>query len=148
MKPARILLIPAAMAITAACSTSPTSDAADPSASGGSPAAESSSTSGPYDAEPYCELTRRLESAGEKTFADLGRNATPAQYRSAERSFVLDNENLLAGLVDAAPTHLTDEVETLLTAMRQRSGLEDSGVSQSEASDAEKRILDFEKRHC
>lgn len=144
---ARWTLIAAAVLLAAGCSDTSNADPVEEPARAGEDDS-SSVVSGRYDAEPYCELTRRLEAAGAKAFADLGRNATPAQYRAAERSFVLDNQDLLDGLAGAAPAYLAEEIETLLAAMRQRGGLEDSGVSQREATDAEKRILSFEKRQC
>lgn len=141
-------LTAAAVLLVAGCSTTSNADPVERPARAGEAADPSSVASSQYDAAAYCELTRRLEAAGEKAFADLGRNATPAQYQAVERGFVLDNQDLLDGLVDAAPGHLGDEVDTLLSAMRQRGGLEHSGVSQREASTAEKRILAFEKRQC
>jgi hypothetical protein len=147
MTPARLLLIPAA-ALLAACAGNSTSDIAGPSTPAGTTAGEASRTSGQYDAQPYCKLTRRLEAAGEDAFSGLGRDATAAQYEAAERNFVLDNQDLLGGLVDAAPAHLTDEIETFLSAMRQRGGLVEHRVSQSAAAAAEKGILSFERRHC
>ncbi|MGH3361120.1 MAG: hypothetical protein ACRDOM_01555 [Nocardioides sp.] len=148
MNPARWTLIAAAVLLAAGCADTSTADTVAPPASAGESADASSRTAGQYDAKPYCELTEQLEAAGEEAFSDLGRNATAAQFRAAERSFVLDNQDLLGSLTGAAPAHLADEIETFLSGMRQRGGLEDSGVSQREATDAEKRILTFEKSHC
>lgn len=144
----RLILSSAAVLLVAACSGNSSSDTGEPPPQTGAIATGSSPTSRPYDAEPYCDLIQQLEAAGEKAFAKLGQKATPAQYRAAERNFVLGSQDLLGGLVGAAPSHLTDELDTFLAAMRQRGGLEDSGVSQREATAAEKRILAFEKRHC
>lgn len=146
MRPAPLLLVPVAALLAAACSVSATSDTARPAGQGG--VAADASQRGSFDPAPYCELTRRLEAAGQEAFADLDRRATAAQYRAAERSFILANRSLLGDLGPSAPARLADEVETFLAAMRQRGGLEDSDVSQRAATAAERRILAFEKRHC
>lgn len=145
MRTVRLLLIPAVLTLATACSDDPSGsdDKADDTKAGATsaPAEE-------YDPQAYCDITRQLEDAGEEAFADLDRDSTDAEYEAAERSFVVDNEVLLDELVAAAPSELTDEVETLLTAMRQRGGLEDSGVTQREASQAEEQILAWEKKNC
>lgn len=148
MRPSRLVLIPALLLSVTACADDSSSSGDGAQDSSSSPPGAAPPTSDAYDPQPYCDATRRLEAAGEKAFSGLGRDASPADYQAAERSFVLDNAELLDELVAAAPPDLTADVETLLTAMRQRGGLEDGGVTQREASQAEKRILAFEKRHC
>ncbi len=148
MRLARLLLIPSVLLLATACAddSSSAESIADRTQSS-APAEATAPTSEPYDPQPYCETTRRLEKAGERAFVHLERDATHAQYKAAERSFILDNADLLDELVAAAPPDLTEDVETFLAAMRQRGGLEDVGVTQREASIAEERILAFEKEH-
>ncbi|MGA8847093.1 MAG: hypothetical protein WB471_10815, partial [Nocardioides sp.] len=81
-------------------------------------------------------------------FATLDRSSTRAEYQATERSFIVDNVDLLNGLLSAAPAHLSAEVGTFLAAMRQRGGLGDGEVTQREASSAEKAMVAWEKKHC
>lgn len=149
MRPARILLVPAVMMLATACADDSSTSGSTKTANQ-SPAVADATAPTPeqYDPQPYCKVTRQLEKAGEEAFATLERNATPAEYKAAERNFILDNADLLDELVVTAPPNLTDDVETFLTAMRQRGGLEDSGVTQREATKAENKILAFEDQHC
>lgn len=149
MRPTRILLVPVVLALATACAVDSSSSGSTATGNRSPAAAEATaSTSEEYDPQPYCQTTRRLEKAGEQAFAGLGRNATAADYQAAERSFILDNADLLDELVATAPADLTDDVETFLAAMRQRGGLEDSGVTQRVATKAENKILAFEEQHC
>ncbi|MDQ3628766.1 MAG: hypothetical protein M3419_08155 [Actinomycetota bacterium] len=101
------------------------------------------------DPARYCRLTDQLKASGRKTFAGLGRDATHAEYRSAERRFVLDNATALRGLKAALPERLGDDVRTFVTAMRQRGGLEPAGsVTQADASAAEQALRGYERRAC
>lgn len=101
------------------------------------------------DPAQYCELTEQLEASGQEVFAGLGRSATAAEYRHAERRFVLDNAAALRGLEAAIPERLRDEVRTFVTAMRQRGGLEPAGtVTQAGASAAEQALRGYERRAC
>lgn len=145
MRTARLLLILALLSLATACSdnTSSSVNADDKSAG-----ATSAPISEQYDPEPYCDLTRQLEKAGQKAFSTLDRNATNADYEAAERNFVLDNNDLLDELLTAAPPDLSHDVETILAAMRQRGGLEDSGVTEREANQADQRVRAWEKKHC
>lgn len=147
MRRARLLLIPAVVLLAAGCGnedTSPTS-ASD---STPTPASDSATDTAPYDPQLFCSTTLELERAGEKNFSSLDRNSTEEEYEAAERTFVLDNAELLDTFVSAAPTDLADEIDTFLTAMRQRAGLADESVTQREATRAEKAILAFENQHC
>lgn len=101
------------------------------------------------DPDRYCRLVEQLEGRGQKAFAGLGRDAAPADYRRAERRFVLANSGLLDGLGPALPEHLRDEVRTFVTGMRQRGGLEPAGtVTQRDASHAERALLAYERGAC
>ncbi len=101
------------------------------------------------DPDRYCSLVEQLESAGRQAFAELGRDATPADYRRVERRFVLDNAERLRQLAPSLPEQLRDDARTFLTAMRQRGGLEPAGtVSQAAASTAERELREFERRAC
>ena len=149
MRSTRILLVPVVLALATACADDSSSSRSTATGNQSPAAAETTAvTSETYDPQPYCRTTRRLEKAGEQAFAGLGRNATPADYEAAERSFILDNADLLDELVATAPADLTDDVETFLAAMRQRGGLEDGGVTQREATKAEKNVLAFEEQRC
>jgi hypothetical protein len=149
MRPTRVLLAPVVLALAAGCADDSSSSGSTARGNQSPAAAEATAaTSEQYDPQPYCQTTRRLEKAGEQAFAGLGRNATTADYEAAERRFVLDNADLLDELVATAPPALIDDVETFLAAMRQRGGLEDSGVTQREATKAENKILAFEEQHC
>ncbi len=149
MRPTRILLVPVVLALATACADDSSSSRGTATANQSPAAAEATAlTPEEYDPQPYCQATRRLEKAGEQAFAGLGRNATPADYEAAERSFILDNADLLEELVATAPADLTDDVETFLAAMRQRGGLEDSGVTQRQATKAENELLAFEEQRC
>ncbi len=157
MKPNRLLIATIALLLSAACSNDSagsingaakgTADTTSGSASSGASKA-TESPADRADAERFCTITTRLEAAGQEAFAGLGRNASPAEYKAAERAFVLDNAAMLDQLVVAAPATLAPHVETMLTAMRQRGGLADGHVEQQEAANAEKHILAFEKSHC
>lgn len=101
------------------------------------------------DAERYCALTRQLDAAGETFFAELGQDASPAEYAAAERRFIVRHAGKLAELERAAPPQIKADVATQLAAMRQRGGLTTpTEVTQSEASAAEKRTRAFEQRSC
>lgn len=126
-------------ATTGATSTSP--------ASSETPTTTASTMSG--DPTKYCGLVAALDARGNKVFRPLGRDATPAQYRQAERRFLRENGALVAQVVPALPERLRDEGQALLTAMRQRAGLQVAEpVSNPAASKAEKIILAFERRVC
>lgn len=112
---------------------------------------DAATTTGPSTGDParYCRLTEQLEASGQTVFADLGRDATAADYQSAERRFALDNRTTLRALEAAVPDQLRDDVRSFVTAMRQRGGLEPGGtVTQAEASAAERAIRAFERRAC
>jgi len=97
----------------------------------------------------YCALTRQLEASGRTVFADLGHDATPAEYADAERTFVRANEDRLTALVGTLPAGLRDEMEVFVTGMRQRGGLVAPGtVTPREASAAERAVLGYEREHC
>ena len=149
MRRLRLVLVPALLLLATACAdgSSPSSAEADDVTSSAARAA-TPPTSGQYDAKPYCDITRQLERAGEEAFSTLDRSATKAEYASTERTFIVDNEDLLNELVAAAPADLTEQVETFLAAMRQRGGLGDSEVTQREARSAEKDVVTWEKEHC
>ena len=149
MKLAQLLVITSVVVLATACADDSSSDDDITRSTRPTPTvADAAPTQERYDPEPYCDSTRRLEKAGEKAFGSLGHNATHAEYEAAERRFVLDNADLLDALVAAAPPHLTDDVTTLLAAMRQRGGLEARAVTQREATRAEHKILTFERQNC
>lgn len=101
------------------------------------------------DAQRYCALTRRLDAAGEKFFADLGQDARPAQFEAAERRFITQFSAELDGLRRAAPPEIDADVETLLASQRQRAGLAATPkVDEATASAAETRIRAWERRSC
>lgn len=101
------------------------------------------------DPQRYCALTRQLEDAGRRAFADLGRDATRAEYVAAERAFVRGNSATLGMLAPALPPELRDEVQVFLTGVRQRSGLVEPGtVTPREASEAERALRGYEREHC
>ena len=101
------------------------------------------------DPERYCALTRRLDADGEKFFAGLGRDATPADYEAAERRFIEQSGTQLAELQRVAPAQIAADVRKLLAGMRQRAGLKPAiEVSEAQASAAEQRITAYEKRAC
>ncbi|MGA8846716.1 MAG: hypothetical protein WB471_08915, partial [Nocardioides sp.] len=103
----RLLPVSAVLLLAAACtdgSPSPSGETDDPRFLSESPseslsATQSAQTSTQYDAQPYCDITRQLESAGEETFATLDRSSTRAEYQATERSFIVDNVDLLNGLL-------------------------------------------------
>lgn len=151
MKLARLLLVPTVLLLAAACAD----DSSSSASSSDAPASETASTPQPtptpsaaYDPTSYCEITGRLEQAGEKAFGGLGRDATPSEYEVAERHLLKDNAQLIARLTSAAPPELTDDVKVLFAAMRERAGLGDSQHNSREGNQAEKRIQAFEKKNC
>lgn len=76
------------------------------------------------DPKRYCALTRDLDAAGEKFFSKLGENARPEEFEAAERRFVKRFGGKLEQLARAAPKEIRADARTLLTAQRQRAGLE------------------------
>ncbi len=157
MKPNLALIATGMLLLSTACSSEPSgsssaaaASAADTTSVATSPGATNQAAEPPRgeDADRYCTITKRLEAAGEEAFAGLGREASAADYKAAERAFVLNNARLLDQLVAAAPGTLTPHVETLLAAMRQRGGLPAKHVEQRDATKAEKQVLAFEKKHC
>jgi hypothetical protein len=106
-------------------------------------------TNGSGDPRRYCQLVEELDARGNKVFGELGRDATPAQYRRAERRFIEESAGLLAQLEPAVPARLRDDVRTFMSAMRQRAGLAvPEAVSDKAASEAERRLRDFERHAC
>jgi hypothetical protein len=111
------------------------------------PAATSTAAAG--DAQRYCALTGELDAAGERFFAGLGRDASPAQFQAAERRFVQRFSGKLAELERAAPQEIAADARTLLAAQRDRAGLPTSErVTQAKASAAEERLRAYERRNC
>ena len=101
------------------------------------------------DAQRYCALTRRLDAAGEKFFADLGQDARPAEFEAAERRFITQFSAELDELRRAAPPQIDADVETLLASQRRRAGLAATPkVDEATASAAETRIRAWERRSC
>ncbi len=149
MRTIRLLPSFAVLLLATACANdSSTSSSTDKPAQSATTSSAPAPAPAPYDPQPYCEITQQLEKAGERAFSGLDRNATSMDYEAAERAFVLDNADLLDELVAMAPPELTDEITTFLTAMRQRAGLEGSGVTARAATEAEEKLLEFEKQHC
>ena len=110
-----------------------------------------SESSAAGSAERYCALTRELDAAGGKFFAELERdeNATPADYEAAERRFVEAQAAKFAELQRATPQEIRTDVQTLLNGQRARAGLApDGAVDEAELTAAEKRVRAFEKRSC
>jgi len=150
MRAKRLLIVAGALLLSTAC----TDDSSRPAASAErttsvpTTAGTTEPASEQGDADRYCRITQRLEAAGNKAFADLGRDSSPADYKAAERTFVLENDAMLDELIAAAPGPLSPHVETMLTAMRERGGLTDARVKRQDAAAAEKQVLAFEKKHC
>ena len=130
-----------------ASSETPTTPASTSPASSETPTTPASTSSD--DPSKYCRLVAELDARGNKVFRPLGRDATPAEYRQAERRFVRDNAALIAQVVPALPARLRDEGQAIVTAMRQRAGLHvPQPIADGAASRAEKTILAFERRVC
>lgn len=101
------------------------------------------------DGERYCALTRELDAEGEKFFADLGEEASPADYEAAERRFIEAHSDDLDELGRVAPRQIKADVQKLFAGMRERAGLKPGiDVSEAQASRAEERIMAFERRSC
>jgi hypothetical protein len=101
------------------------------------------------DADRYCALARELDASGEKFFADLGEDATAAEYEAAERAFVEASQDTLEELRTVAPAEISADVPILLAALFQRAGLPaDIAVDEAQSSAAEERIRAFEDANC
>ena len=101
------------------------------------------------DVERYCALTRQLDADGERFFAGLGRDASPAQYEAAERRFIEAHSADLDELGRVAPAAIRSDVQKLFAGMRERAGLKPAiEVSEAQAAAAEERIQAFEKQGC
>lgn len=99
--------------------------------------------------ERYCALVQELDAAGEKFFSRLGKDAGPKEFEAAERRFIKEFKPKLSELEQVAPPQIADDVETLMTAMRQRGGIETATqVPEQQAAAAERRVKAFEKREC
>lgn len=98
----------------------------------------------------YCALTRELDAAGTRFFARLERqNASPEDFRDAERRFVRQNAGRLGEIERVAPRAIAEDVRVILAAMRERGGLEPGmEVSQEQAQAAERRVKRLEQRQC
>ena len=98
--------------------------------------------------ERYCELTRELDRAGVKMFEELEKDpdATPKDFKAAERQLVEENEHSLEKLQEVAPAEINDDVAMLVEALRARAGLEAEVPPEADA--AETRIIKFEKQSC
>jgi hypothetical protein len=108
-----------------------------------------SASSATGDLRRYCGLTRDLDAAGEAFFADLGKDATPQDFRDAERRFIERYGDTLAEIERSAPPEIRPDVVVLLAGMRQRAGLEtDVAVDEAKAGAADERIRVYEKRRC
>jgi hypothetical protein len=119
------------------------------SACGGDDDGEGQDIATTGDVERYCELSAELDRAGEAAFGELERdpNATPEEFRAAERELVEGQEAEIQELQDAAPAEIVEDVETLSDALRARAGLGPQ-VDEAEAAAAERRVQEFEKRSC
>ncbi len=101
------------------------------------------------DAERYCGLVERLDAAGEKFFSDLGEDAEPKDFEKAERRFIEQHAQELSELEQVAPPQIARDVDALMTAMRQRAGIDTTvQVTEKAAQAAERRVKAFEKRAC
>jgi hypothetical protein len=98
--------------------------------------------------ERYCQLTRELDRAGGEIFEDLEKDpdATPKDFKAAERQLVEENEGSLEELQEVVPDEIKDDVAILVEALRARAGLEADVPPGAEA--AETRIDKFEKQNC
>ena len=101
------------------------------------------------DVKRYCALTRELDAAGEKFFAELGEDARPEEFEAAERRFIERSAGELQELERVVPRETRADVRKVLAAMRERAGLETAvDLDRAEASAAEKRVRAYEKRSC
>jgi hypothetical protein len=102
------------------------------------------------DPTRYCELTEELDAAGEEIFAPLeqDQNATREDFEQAEAQLVEENQGQLEQIQQVAPPEIRPDVETIVSALYVRAGLEEAGPSNSEVGAAEKRLDAFEKENC
>ena len=103
---------------------------------------------GTGDTQRYCEHVRQLDRAGSEFFKPLEQNnATPKQFKSAEKRFVQTHQAELDELKRAAPVQIGDDVKTLIASQRARAGL-GPAVDEAKTGAAERRVQRFEKRAC
>jgi hypothetical protein len=97
----------------------------------------------------YCAVSKQGDKAGEKFFRALENdpNATPADYKAAERKFIKQMADLLDQLIASAPPAIADDVKVLVAAQRGRAGLGPE-VPAAKANAAEKRVNAFEAQAC
>ena len=98
--------------------------------------------------ERYCELTRELDRAGGEMFEELEKDpdASPKDFRAAERQLVEESEESLDELQEVAPAEIKDDVTSLVQALSARAGLDAKVPPDAEA--AETRVTKFEKQNC
>jgi hypothetical protein len=118
----------------------------------GDDASDTSTTDAAAASDParYCELTEELDAAGEEVFAPLeqDQNATREDFEQAEAQLVEENQDQLEEIQQVAPPEIQPDVETIVSALYVRAGLEGAGPSNSEVGAAEKRLDAFEKENC
>ena len=101
------------------------------------------------DVDRYCALTRQLDADGERFFANLNEDSTPAEFQAAERRLAEHFAEKFDELQRVAPAQIKTDVSKVLAALHKRAGLQPQiKVSEPDASAAEKRVLAYEKRNC
>ena len=92
--------------------------------------------------------TRELDRAGEEIFEELEKDpdATPKDFEAAVRQLVEENEASLEELQQVAPAEITDDVASLVEALRARAGRLADVPPDADA--AETPIGEFEKQNC
>lgn len=104
---------------------------------------------GEPDVERYCELSQQLDRVGEQELDVDFESATPdPETVQAEFSdFVAAQDDRLDELQRVAPEEISDDVDTLVEALREIGDTGDLSAF-AEVSDAEERITQFEQEQC
>lgn len=116
---------------------------------GANPETRQEETAAKSDLETYCSLAQQLDEAGSEFFKELEQDpkATKKDYEKAEAEFVRSHQAQIDKLIEAAPSDIRADVDTLLASLKARAGL-GPPVNQKEAQAAEKRVQEFEKENC
>ena len=104
------------------------------------------STTSSSDVQQFCELQAQLSKLGQKLTAPLEqRNASPAQFKAAERKIVQSQQ--FKKLEQAIPSEIKEAGQTAFAAQRSRAGVGPPANQQQEAA-AEKQIQQFTTKNC
>lgn len=104
---------------------------------------------GEADLERYCELSQQLDQVGEQEIDVDFESATPDReaVQSEFSDFVESQNDQLEELQRVAPEEISDDVDTVVSTIREVSESGDLSAF-DESGEAEERLREFEREQC